>query len=173
MNAPGAPDYAADFEPVRSAEREWITQRRAAAGLPPVNDDLVGLAFSGGGIRSATFNLGVLQALEAAGVLRQVDVLSSVSGGGYVASCYQWLRAHAPVPDEHSVFARKVAGGNGSVLDWLRSHGKYLIAQRGFSLWTLIASVLAAIFVNVMVLGPPLLIAVYGLTLGWLPFAWP
>ena len=173
MSGSATPDYTADFEPARRAELEWITERRAAVGLPPVNDDLVGLAFSGGGIRSATLNLGVLQALEAGGVLRQVDVLSSVSGGGYVASCYHWLRAHARVAGEHSVFARKVAGGNASVLDWLRSHGKYLIAQRGFSLWTLIASVLAAIFVNVMVLGPPLLIAVYGLTLGWLPLAWP
>ena len=43
---------------------------------------LVGLALSGGGIRSATFNLGVLQALAKYGLLRKFDYLSTVSGGG-------------------------------------------------------------------------------------------
>ncbi len=51
---------------------------------------LLGLAFSGGGIRSATFNLGVLQALARSGLLRYVDYLSTVSGGGYIGS---WLTA--------------------------------------------------------------------------------
>ncbi|ATC65364.1 hypothetical protein CMV30_16225 [Nibricoccus aquaticus] len=55
--------------------------------------DLFGLAFSGGGIRSATFNLGILQALERLGVLRHVNYLSTVSGGGYVGSFWTaWLR---------------------------------------------------------------------------------
>jgi predicted acylesterase/phospholipase RssA len=44
----------------------------------------VSLALSGGGIRSATFNLGVLQALAETGILADVDYISSVSGGGYI-----------------------------------------------------------------------------------------
>lgn len=51
---------------------------------------LLGLAFSGGGIRSATFNLGVLQVLARHRLLRHVDYLSTVSGGGYVGG---WLTA--------------------------------------------------------------------------------
>jgi len=50
--------------------------------------NLVGLAFSGGGIRSATFNLGVLQALAKLDVLRHCDYLSTVSGGGYIGSWF-------------------------------------------------------------------------------------
>jgi patatin-like phospholipase len=50
---------------------------------------LSALCLSGGGIRSATFNLGVLQELARLGVLGRFDYLSSVSGGGYIAS---WLR---------------------------------------------------------------------------------
>lgn len=166
-------DYAATFDDVQAAEREWLARRRAAAGMPPLQDDAVGLAFSGGGIRSATFNLGVLQALEAGGILPKVDYLSSVSGGGYVASCYSWLRSRvAPVPPG-GVFAVEVPGSGGSVLDWLRGHGKYLVSQRGFSIWTLIASIFASTLVNVLVLGPPLLAVVYALTLDWLPLAWP
>jgi len=53
-------------------------------------DNLIGLAFSGGGIRSATFNLGILQALAEKGLLHKIDYLSTVSGGGYVGS---WLAA--------------------------------------------------------------------------------
>ncbi len=52
---------------------------------------LVGLAFSGGGIRSATFNLGLLQALAKQGILPYCDYLSTVSGGGYIGSCLSSL----------------------------------------------------------------------------------
>ena len=40
-----------------------------------------GLAFSGGGIRSATFNLGVIQALAEEKLLQKFDYLSTISGG--------------------------------------------------------------------------------------------
>jgi hypothetical protein len=43
----------------------------------------VGLALSGGGVRSAAFSLGVLQALNQQGVIDNIHYLSSVSGGGY------------------------------------------------------------------------------------------
>lgn len=57
-----------------------------------LGDGLFGLAFSGGGIRSATFNLGVLTALERLGVLARVDYLSTVSGGGYIGAWWtRWL----------------------------------------------------------------------------------
>ncbi|WBS00033.1 patatin-like phospholipase family protein [Pseudoduganella sp. SL102] len=49
---------------------------------------LAGLAFSGGGIRSATFNLGVVQALAQSRVLHDFDYLSTVSGGSYIGG---WL----------------------------------------------------------------------------------
>ena len=48
------------------------------------------LCISGGGIRSATFSLGVIQGLAERGLLRQFDYLSTVSGGGYIGS---WLSA--------------------------------------------------------------------------------
>lgn len=48
------------------------------------------LCFSGGGIRSATFGLGIVQALARRGLLEKFDYLSTVSGGGYLGS---WLSA--------------------------------------------------------------------------------
>ena len=47
-----------------------------------------GLALSGGGIRSSLFTIGVLKALYDKGYLNNIDIISSVSGGGYSA---YWL----------------------------------------------------------------------------------
>lgn len=53
--------------------------------------DLTGLALSGGGIRSASFSLGAMQALAKKGWLNRFDYLSTVSGGGYIGSSLTWL----------------------------------------------------------------------------------
>jgi hypothetical protein len=53
---------------------------------------LFGLALSGGGIRSATFALGVLQGLRERRVIERVDYLSTVSGGGFAGGWWSaWL----------------------------------------------------------------------------------
>jgi hypothetical protein len=66
--------------------------RRSADAPEALQDDLVGLAFSGGGIRSATFNLGLIQAFARHHLLASIDYLSTVSGGGYIGS---WLTSWA------------------------------------------------------------------------------
>jgi hypothetical protein len=48
--------------------------------------DKIDVALSGGGIRSATFALGVLQTLAQHGLLQKVRTLSTVSGGGYIGA---------------------------------------------------------------------------------------
>ncbi|MBV2093897.1 MAG: patatin-like phospholipase family protein [Candidatus Thiodiazotropha sp. (ex Codakia orbicularis)] len=65
---------------------------------------LCGLAFSGGGIRSATFNLGVLQGLSKLKLLNQFDYLSTVSGGGYIGN---WFSAWVRREDKKSDMAQK------------------------------------------------------------------
>lgn len=94
----------ASFNNVRETELNAIQTRRAAAELKPSNpaasDETVvqksaiedkspatvGLALSGGGIRSACVGLGLMQAFYRRGILRQVDYLSTVSGGGFVGA---------------------------------------------------------------------------------------
>jgi hypothetical protein len=92
------------YTTVLAAELKRVRTSRKNRGVPDmtapidhVNPDnsadaleLIGVSFSGGGIRSATFNLGILQALAKVGMLRHVDYLSTVSGGGYIGS---WLNA--------------------------------------------------------------------------------
>jgi hypothetical protein len=55
----------------------------------------IGIALSGGGIRSAAFNLGALQALQEKGVLARADYLTAVSGGNYIASAMTISAAYA------------------------------------------------------------------------------
>ncbi len=81
-----------EAKPALEAEKIYISQRRTAAGLPAkgalASGGAIGLALSGGGTRSATINLGVLQQLQEQGMLKNVDYLSCVSGGAYIGSWY-------------------------------------------------------------------------------------
>ncbi|HKO55892.1 MAG TPA: hypothetical protein VJ276_08440, partial [Thermoanaerobaculia bacterium] len=62
---------------------------------------MAGLSLSGGGIRSATFCLGLLQALAHRGVLPVFDYLSTVSGGGYCGGWWSaWLSRPERLPGE-------------------------------------------------------------------------
>ena len=67
---------------------------------PTPRNQLVGLAFSGGGIRSATINLGIAQALHASGAFDHVDYMSTVSGGGYLGSSISTLMRDDRTPQE-------------------------------------------------------------------------
>lgn len=69
----------ADWPQAEAARLLW---RRGQLGQAP-DAMRAGLALSGGGIRSATLSLGMLQALARAGRLERFDYLSTVSGGGY------------------------------------------------------------------------------------------
>src|SRR5215467_4633059 len=148
---------------------------------------LSALCLSGGGIRSATFSLGVMQALARHGLLKQFDYLSTVSGGGYIGS---WLTAwiHRKTAELQSTGAaidrvsEELAGenlgtepdgkpGSGPVraeappVVHLRRYSHYLAPRSGLfaaDLWTLIATVLRNIVLNWIVLIPTL-VALLGL----------
>lgn len=71
-------------------ESHFIAARREAISGKAVKPreivNTTGLALSGGGIRSATFCLGIVQELYRWGIFNQVDYLSTVSGGGYLGT---------------------------------------------------------------------------------------
>lgn len=79
--------YTRSFRVVKLEEQALVKERRHGRK----SARYVGLALSGGGIRSASFALGVLQALEKHGVFSAVDYLSTVSGGGYIGSSLTWF----------------------------------------------------------------------------------
>ncbi len=146
-------------EEVHQRERCSVRARRVAAGLPVDEDSScvvpVGLAFSGGGIRSATFNLGILQALARQRQLLHVDYLSTVSGGGYIGGALSSLLAlargsqiEAPSGKREPRFSTEpdrfpfnpeanersdLSGFTGAdEVAHLRTHGDFLIARRQF-----------------------------------------
>ena len=82
------------FNSVKEKEISVIGQRRLEFNVRDIRGDgYLGLTHSGGGIRSATFSLGILQYLAGSGLLKHVDYLSTVSGGGYIGSwLYSWIK---------------------------------------------------------------------------------
>jgi len=56
----------------------------------------IGICCSGGGIRSAAFNLGALQALGESGILGRADYLAAVSGGAYIAAALSGVERETP-----------------------------------------------------------------------------
>jgi TPR repeat protein len=63
----------------------------ASDAIRSVTIGKVGLALSGGGFRASFYHLGVLACLAERDILRDVEVLSCVSGGSIVGACY-WLK---------------------------------------------------------------------------------
>jgi len=127
------------------------------------------LCLSGGGIRSATFALGVIQGLARLGLLGKFDYLSTVSGGGYVGSwLIAWAHRH---PNGLPGVAHELAMApprsplepEPGPVRHLRRYTNYLSPRLGLmsaDTWTLVATYLRNLFLNWLVLVPLLIAAV-------------
>ena len=110
--------------------------RRGGAGTAPGEPPrLVGLALSGGGIRSATLSLGILQGLARLDLLKFVDYLSTVSGGGYAGTFLGGLHQRWKVEpvdppatrrDDWERVRSALTDRRSPPVDWLRENGRYL-----------------------------------------------
>jgi predicted acylesterase/phospholipase RssA len=144
-------------------EREEGAPETGLAGL-------AGLALSGGGVRSATFNIGVLQRLEELKLLARFDFLSTVSGGGY-AGCA--LAAYRTAAGSENAFPFKPADPtNGAAhrrerieLRHLRRFSSYLVARGWIDAVVAALNAIGGILANVLIVLPWLLV------LGMLAFA--
>lgn len=145
---------------VIAGESDQIGQKRGRTG----SNDVVGLAFSGGGIRSATFNLGVIQGLARERFLTQIDYLSTVSGGGYIGG---WLTAWikrdgcANVQDSLERNAEQPPSGQGwrylepDPVRFLRNFSNYLAPRAGLvstDTWALLSSYFRNVTLNLALL---------------------
>jgi choline dehydrogenase-like flavoprotein len=132
----------------------------------------VGLALSGGGIRSATFALGVLQSLAAFDRLRDVDFLSTVSGGGFIGSFLGRLFTRDLAKTTHDPCGRVqdiVKDSSSAPLWWLRTQANYIFATGEHDLRQNLAIFWRNIFAIHLVIGA-LCFTLFGL-LAWLPDA--
>ena len=115
------------------------------------------VCLSGGGVRSASFGLGVLQGLAHAGVLGSVDYLSTVSGGGYIGGWFSAWRLRASLRDEPDPAEQLTAGVEPDVLTRLRTLVKFLDPHTGWlaaDAWTLGGTILRNLLVTWLVLVP-------------------
>jgi Patatin-like phospholipase len=110
----------------------------------------VALAISGGGIRSATFALGVLVALARRNLLYQFDYLSTVSGGGYLgAFLTTFLNAEdaadqtTPIGLRRDELPFRRDDGEAAALRHVRHHSKYLATGR---LWERLQMAFAQVY---------------------------
>lgn len=80
---------ARSFDDLITDEFKLVKERREKFQQPDADSRyLTGLALSGGGIRSATYSLGFLQALSRLKIFPKIDYLSTVSGGSYIGSFF-------------------------------------------------------------------------------------
>jgi len=146
-------------EPMK--QKSWPQSPREDVYDAADREELAGLCFSGGGIRSATFCLGVMQALAEARKLDKFDYLSTVSGGGYI---HQWLaswiaRAQGRFTEVQKKLVPLPDTGSGArtpeQISWLRRYSSYLTPRRGIlsvDTWTMIAIWFRNTFLNQIVL---------------------
>ncbi len=153
-NAAAEKSKTAGETPVEKTDAPWVKTVKAAHAA-----NLTGLCFSGGGIRSATFNLGVLQALAELKLLRRFDYLSTVSGGGYIGS---WLAAW--IARQKSFAAVEQRLGNSRVaqdenkepqeIRFLRMYSNYLTPKIGglsADTWAMVAVYARNMLLNLVV----------------------
>lgn len=143
---------------VLEAEQEILEERRRVhfgeEFASQLDDNRFGIALSGGGIRSAVINLGVLKTLQRFNILKQADYLSSVSGGGYTNSYVQATLQNGAgyaelFQDEH--------------IDYLRRRGRYLFPGEGLlKLWNIVTLTVAFLVSFVMSLLSPLVVLLIG-----------
>ena len=151
------------------ALREENKVLRPNAGDDQAKPPLTALCLSGGGIRSATFALGVIQGLAERGVLEAFDYLSTVSGGGYIGGWLTAWKQRAKGLDKVIPQLRRNAPAalQGAVdpLQHLREYNNYLSPKLGLfsaDTWTLVATVARNMFLNWLVFLPLLLAALMG-----------
>lgn len=154
-----------DFNHVFRAELAAIRERHNGHSNAPIGDDtsranpstaleLTGIACSGGGIRSASFCLGVLQGLQSRGTLDRMDYLSTVSGGGYIGTTMTiGMSSHGDFPfgrlDQENRETPEVRH--------LRDNSRYLIPNGLPSVVSALVIYLRGIMMNVVTILPLLL----------------
>lgn len=164
----------ATAEEIDAAEHRAIRARRHAldpqAGgeeAAPL-ENVAGLCLSGGGIRSATFCLGIVQVLAREGLLARFDYLSTVSGGGYLgaflSSYLGTPPAGAPAGIRETINAAFTAEGGreSAAVRHLRNNSRYLLSGGMWGRLKMFGLLITGIFTNVLLMLPLPLVAVLG-----------
>jgi hypothetical protein len=131
--------------------KDVIIEERKAIGIGD-GDKTLGIALSGGGIRSASFGLGVLQALNEKKVLKNAHYISTVSGGGYIGSAFTKYRYKNPQDVEFSNFFEDEPNDeNKRFIRFLRHHGRYLTPCGKFNIISVLAVLMRSVLISAVI----------------------
>lgn len=127
-------------------------ERETYSAVDHYDTDVAALCLSGGGIRSATFALGVLQGLARFGMLGHFHYLSTVSGGGYIGS---WLSTWRSLHSDEAVFsglnAAEREGHDRPQVSGIRADSNYLTPMLGLlsaDTWTVMTLYVRNLLLN-------------------------
>ena len=123
---------------------------------PTVGSNVIGLALSGGGVRSASFCLGALQALDKADVLKNIDYLSTVSGGGYIGTSLSAAMTHSK---GEFPFESSLTQDEPYPVQHIRNHSNYLFPRGSINFFYNVAIYLRGLLANGLLILPWLLLA--------------
>jgi predicted acylesterase/phospholipase RssA len=146
---------------LRQVETSRNLRLGSDAARPAAAESLIGLAFSGGGIRSATFNLGVLEALARSRLLRAFDYVSTVSGGGYIGGWLMGWMHHQSLGVQQIEERLSAApdspreSADPPEVHFLRQYSNYLTPRKGVlgaDFWAFTASYLRNTLLNQIIL---------------------
>lgn len=118
------PGASKQYPPELQAAEQAAVSQRCAVNRDATEKPVVGIALSGGGIRSATFCLGLFQALARERLVRRIDYLSTVSGGGYFGSFLG--SAFAREGGSPDAVEKELADNHSWSVNWLRENGRFL-----------------------------------------------
>ena len=166
VNGPSAPSAEPDSKqsleanPLSSSEsttrgRNGLPEREPVL-RPRASSNLVGLALSGGGVRSASFCLGALQALDKADVLKNIDYLSTVSGGGYIGTS---LSAAMTYSKGKFPFKSSLTQEEPYPVQHIRNHSNYLFPRGSINFFYNLSIYLRGLLANGLLILPWLLLA--------------
>jgi hypothetical protein len=131
----------------------------AAERGPSASLNLIGLSFSGGGIRAASLSLGVAQCLIEKGLWKYIDYLSTVSGGGYTGSCLSALMAGRH--DGEKLLVHREGMGGPAALNHLRNNSNFLLPGGLFNRLRMPSLFMIAILQTLLLLLPVVIFFVF------------
>jgi len=141
----GIDETDASWKAINSSETKEINARRKLQGVATQPGfDANGLSLSGGGIRSATFCLGVMQVLAERGLMKDIDYLSTVSGGGFVGGFISSLVGSGETFEQIAC----PSGPDSGPVQHLRQNAKYLNAVNLKQRWMMISGTLSGLILN-------------------------
>jgi hypothetical protein len=133
------------WKTINSSEAKDVNARRELHGIATEPSfDATSLSLSGGGIRSATFCLGVIQVLADRGLMKDIDYLSTVSGGGFIGGFVSSLIGSGATFDQIA----SPSGPDSSPVQHLRQNAKYLSALNLKRRWMMISGTLSGLILN-------------------------